>query len=93
MSDMWVPVMLAAVIVFGVVGGSVVMFLLKELTPILRTIAEQRRAPAGDDVRSLTAELKAVQARLATLESEHRRVAEQTDFAHRLLQDRHSSPE
>lgn len=88
---MWARVAFATVIVIGVVGGSVVMFLVKELVPILRTLAEQRRAPAGDDVQRLGAELRSVEARLSSLETEHRRVAEQAEFAQRLLQDRPSS--
>lgn len=85
MSEAWIPVLLAAVIVIGVVGGSLAQMVLKELLPLLRTLSEQRNISASADVVQLAADLEAVQAQVAELKSAQNSLAEETRFLTRLL--------
>jgi len=87
MSDAWIPVFLAAIIVIGVVGGSVIKMVLKELMPLLRRIAEERTQGALSDPgqRELIATLER---RVRELESSQRQLNEETRFLQRLVEER-----
>jgi hypothetical protein len=87
MSDAWIPVFLAAIIVIGVVGGSVIKMVLKELMPLLRRIAEERTHGALSDPgqRELIATLER---RVRELESSQRQLNEETRFLQRLVEER-----
>jgi hypothetical protein len=87
MSDAWIPVFLAAIIVIGVVGGSVIKMVLKELMPLLRRIAEERTqgALADPGQREL---LAGIDRRLRELESGQRQLREEAEFLQRLVEDR-----
>ncbi len=88
MSAAWVPVLLAVVIVFGVIGGTVLQMVLKELLPLLRSMAEERRrgdvAPGTDTAERLAA----LEQRLALLEADQRELEEQGEFLQKLLSER-----
>lgn len=81
----WVPVAFAMVIVLGAVGGHLAQMVLKELLPLLRTIAEQKRAelPAAELKRVIDA-LAAVDQRLERLEKAHHRLEEDRAFERQL---------
>jgi hypothetical protein len=84
----WVPVAFAAVIVIGVVGGQLAMILLKELVPLLRTIAEQKQqqqvVTPGDP--AVLQRLTAIEQRLDGMETNIAQLEEEKQFVRRLLE-------
>jgi hypothetical protein len=88
MGEAWIPVLFAAVIVVGVVGGSLAQMVLKELLPLLRNLAEQRAVAGGAGADPLAAEVEALRERLAHLEGSHQRLSEESRFLTRLLAER-----
>jgi hypothetical protein len=87
----WAPVAFAAVIVIGVVGGSLGMMVLKELLPLLRTIAEQRGQPQPLGAQRAD-DLAQIEARLDRLEANDRALLESNEFMRRLLEERRPTP-
>lgn len=87
----WAPVAFAAVIVIGVVGGSLGMMVLKELLPLLRTIAEQRGQSQSVGTERAEA-LAQIEARLDRLEANDRALLESNEFMRRLLEERRPTP-
>lgn len=85
MSEAWVPVLFAAVIVVGAVGGSLAQMVLKELLPLLRTIAEQRSAAPSADLQQVAEGLEKLDQRLAAVEHDQRRLADDASFVRRVL--------
>jgi hypothetical protein len=86
MEGTWMPVVALTVIIIGVVGGQLAQMVLKELLPLLRSIAEQRQqsvAPA-DSARIADA-LVALERRLERLEVAHDRLEEERRFTYELL--------
>lgn len=85
--DSWVPVAFAAVIVIGAVGGQLIQMTLKELLPLLRTIAEQKQrqmaAPAEGEVLR---RLAALEEKLEQVEGGVARLEEDREFQRRLLE-------
>jgi hypothetical protein len=89
MEGTWMPVVALTVIIIGVVGGQLAQMVLKELLPLLRTIAEQRQqgvAPA--DMTRLADTLAALDRRLERLEGAHDRLEEERRFTYELLAGR-----
>ncbi|HSJ24714.1 MAG TPA: hypothetical protein VK929_08615 [Longimicrobiales bacterium] len=91
--EAWIPVAFAAVIVIGVVGGQLAHMVLKELLPLLRTIAEQRQhaVPAQEATRIAEA-LASLDRRLERLEAGHERLDEDRRFVQQLLAGRDQAP-
>jgi hypothetical protein len=84
MDSSWVPVALVAIIVVGAVGGQLVQMTLKELLPLLRTLAEQKRGVVDKPDAALQERLRAVEDRLEQLESGMKQLGEEKDFMRQL---------
>lgn len=77
----WMPVAFAAVIVIGVVGGTLAQMVLKELLPLLRTIAEQRQQPLQpSDAERIIEALSSLDRRMDRLEVAQQRLEEDRRF-------------
>jgi len=83
--EAWIPVAFAAVIVIGVVGGSVATMVLKELLPLLRTIAEQRQQPLRpSDAERIIEAISSLDRRMDRLEVAQQRLEEDRRFREQL---------
>lgn len=85
------PVLFAAVIVFGVVGGVLLDTVLRKLLPALKAAAAERTRVAPDELKELRVAVTALTARLGEMESADQRVArleEQVGFLERLLESK-----
>jgi hypothetical protein len=90
MDGTWVPVAFAAVIILGAVGGSLAQMVLKELLPLLRTIAEQRSQVRPPDVVRVPPGLEA---RIEQIEADQQSLREENAFLRNLLMQRSGSGE
>lgn len=89
MSPAWIPVVITALIVLGVVGGSVMQMVLKEVLPLLRTMAQERQAVGGRSGTSPSHEaLESIEKRLARVEAGQRKLEEESEFLQKLLAER-----
>lgn len=89
MSEAWIPVLFAAVIVLGVVGGQLMQMVLKELLPLLRTMAQGRQLlSAKADLAQLPELFASLERRLAQVEANQRELKEESEFLQKLLNDR-----
>lgn len=84
MIEAWIAVLFAAVIVLGVVGGTVLQTVLKELLPLLRTLVEERKAGigAGGEIHE---RLVALERQVAAMEARHGELKTETEFLQNLL--------
>jgi hypothetical protein len=85
MNENWIPVAFAAVVVIGVVGGTIAQMVLKELLPLLRSIAEQRQQPLPPADPTLVDTLARLERRLDRLEATCDRLEEDRQFMRQLL--------
>lgn len=86
-----VPVLFAAVIVFGVVGGVLLDTILRKLLPALRSAADQPNRLAPRELEELRIAVSALTARLGEMESSDERLArleEHVGFLERLLESK-----
>lgn len=90
------PVLFAAVIVFGVVGGVLLDTILRKLLPALRAAAEERNRLPPKELEELRLAVSTLNARLAEMESADQRLIrleESVGFLHRLLESRATGAE
>jgi len=81
------PVLLAAIIVFGIMGTKLGTMIVRELVPLLRTLAERPGAVASSpEMERLPAVLESLDRRLEALEARQRRLEEDREFMVRLLE-------
>jgi hypothetical protein len=92
MSVTWVPVLLVAIIVVGAVGGSLGRMVLKELLPLLRSIAESRQPIPAADLERLAADMAELKKRLTSMEHDQQQLREEAEFVQRLLATRSPEP-
>lgn len=92
MSEMWMPVIFTAIIVFGVVGGQLAHTVLKRLLPLLETLVqEKQKGLSRADTSDLKAEISALKNQVARLEASEQRlegVEEQVSFLQSLIEER-----
>lgn len=92
MSDAWIPVIFAAIIVLGVIGGQLIHMLFNRALPLLETLVQQKqKGLSGGDLSELRAEIASLETRIARLEGGDRRLEgleEQVSFLQSLLEGR-----
>lgn len=91
MSDVWMPVVFAAVVVLGAVGGQLAYTVLKKLLPLLETmVRERQQGITPSQVAELREEVADLRAEIARLEADDRRIdslEEQVSFLQSLLEE------
>jgi hypothetical protein len=82
----WMPVILVTIIIVGAVGGQLAQMVLKELLPLLRTLAEQKRLETATpaDMKRVLDALTSMDERLARLERGQERLESEREFARQL---------
>lgn len=86
MNEGLIPVLITALIVFGVVSGSVIRMISREVIPLLRTLVQERRQDVAGPVDA--ARLASLEQRVAELEATHHRLWAENEFLHRLVEAR-----
>lgn len=93
MSETWMFIFLAAVIGLGLVGAHVLQMVLKELVPLLRTMAQERQAIAAKtDLAKLPELVGSLEQRLVRVEANQRKLRDESQFLQKLLNDRPDEP-
>jgi hypothetical protein len=87
MGPEFTPVLLAAIIVFGIMGTKLGTMVVRELVPLLRTLAERPGSVGSPpELERLPSVLESLDRRLEALEARQRRLEEDREFMVRLLE-------
>jgi hypothetical protein len=85
------PVLFAAIVVFGVVGGVLAQTFMTKVVPALQTLARERTQLSSREVAELRETVGEMRERIARLEDEAGaldRVRQDVEFLQRLLEER-----
>jgi aspartate/methionine/tyrosine aminotransferase len=81
------PVLLTAIIVFGIMGTKLGTMVVRELVPLLRALAERPGAiGSSPEMERLPTVLESLDRRLESLEARQRRLEEDREFMVKLLE-------